>query len=81
MKSQLPVWEPPATDPKHPLFDAPPTFVHDSQPVQQWSNARIAPEIAAEIRRLFKINGMTKLAISQKLKISRSTVIRYLGTH
>nr|BAR30658.1 hypothetical protein [uncultured Mediterranean phage uvMED] len=40
---------------------------------------KLSEETAAEIRRLFKINGMTKLAISQKLKISRSTVIRYLG--
>lgn len=79
MKSQLPVWEPPATDPKHPLFEAPPTFVNNPQPVQEWSNARIAPEIAAEIRRLHSIRGMNKSHIAKKLGISRATVLRYCG--
>ena len=79
MKLQLPVWEPPATDAKHPLFEAPPIFVTDSQPAQEWSNARIAPEIAAEIRRLHSIRGMNKSHIAKKLGISRATVLRYCG--
>ena len=82
MNTQLPVWRPTSSNPEHPLFEARPVFADKVEPPS--STRRYAPKIseetAAEIRRLFSIKGMTKLAISQKLKISRSTVIRYLGT-
>ena len=81
MDSILPRWLPPTANPEHPLFEARPVFADRVEPPS--STRRYAPKIseetAAEIRRLFAIKGMTKLAISQKLKISRSTVIRYLG--
>ena len=82
MPFQLPTWDPPSANPEHPLFEARPRFLQTTErpsDVKKYT-PKISEETAAEIRRLFQIKGMTKLAISQKLKISRSTVIRYLGT-
>ena len=80
MQSKLPTWAPPTTEPEHPLFDAPPNFVGEPKAAEGHNfKNRIAPEIAAEIRRLGAIRGMNKSHIAKKLGISRSTVIRYCG--
>ena len=80
MQSKLPIWAPPTTDLEHPLFDAPPTFVGEPKAAEDHNfKNRIAPEVAAEIRRLSAIRGMNKSHIAKKLGISRSTVIRYCG--
>ena len=80
MNSKLPHWLPSSPNPEHPFFDARPIYLGESKapPDHNFKN-RIAPEIAAEIRRLYAIKGMTKMAIAHKLGISRSTVIRYCG--
>ena len=80
MVLKLPPWNPP-TNTRHPLFGMPPQrlqLVERPSDVKKYC-PRIPEETAAEIHRLYKIKGMTKLAISQKLGVSRSTVIRYLG--
>jgi DNA invertase Pin-like site-specific DNA recombinase len=80
MESILPRWLPSTASPQHPFFDARPIYVGESKaPEGHNFKNRIAPEIAAEIRRLYGIKGMTKMAIAKKLGISRSTVVRYCG--
>lgn len=82
MPFQLPTWEPSSANPEHPLFEARPQFLQLAErPSTAKNNTKISEEIAAEIQRLFKIKGMTKLTIARQLGISRSTVIRYLGVN
>ena len=80
MNWKLPVWQSESTDPEHPLFDAPPSYVGELKgPEGHNFKSRIAPEIAAEIRRMNAIRGMNKSHIAKKLGISRATVIKYCG--
>lgn len=80
MNWKLPVWQLESADPKHPLFDAPPSYVGELKgPEGHIFKSRIAPEIAAEIRRMNAIRGMNKSHIAKKLGISRATVIKYCG--